>query len=61
MESRTKRALKSFKVYKLVDGQWVFWMNARGVSAAQLRHTVWWRNKGKVPKERIKVEHETAI
>jgi len=48
--------MKSFKVYKLVDGKWVFWMNARGISSVQLRHAIWWKNKGKVPKENIKVE-----
>lgn len=39
--------LKTFHVYKLVDGEWQFWMNARGKSKAQMQYAVWWRNKDK--------------
>lgn len=48
--------MKTFSVYKVVDGKKIFWMNARGTSAAQLKNSIWWRNKGKIPKSSIIVE-----
>lgn len=40
--------MNTYFVYRRIDGEWVFWMNARGKSASQLRNAVWWRNKTKV-------------
>lgn len=50
--------LKTFEVYKLENGEWKFWMNARGKTAKQLKQSIWWRNKGKVPRDSIKVKED---
>ena len=43
----------TYWVYRLTDdGEWVFWMFARGKSAKHVKHSVWWRSK-QVPKDRI--------
>lgn len=50
----------NWKVYRRqTGGVWQFWMYARGKSAKQVQHNVWWTNRtGKYPltKENIKVD-----
>jgi len=48
-------ALKTFLVYKLVNGKWLFWMNARGKSAKHLKNSIVWQNKYFIPRENIRV------
>ena len=52
------KPIKPFRVYKRADGTWKFWMNARGKSAKQLRHSLWWLNKGEIRKSCIFVEND---
>lgn len=46
--------LKTFHVYRLENGEWKFWFNGRGKSAADLKRRVSWRRK-EIPYDHIKV------
>lgn len=52
--------LQTFSVYRKNGDVWEFWMNARGKSEKQVRHAVWWKNKGHVEKESIRVKKQGA-
>ena len=53
------KPLQNFRVYRQVDGQWLF--NARAKSAKQMIHTVWWLNKNTINKNQIKVEPNKSV
>lgn len=47
--------LATFLVYRLIEGEWKFWMFARGKSPSQVRQSIVWRNKNRIPRHAIRV------
>jgi len=47
--------LKTFSVFKASENGWKFWMNVRGKSAKQVLNSVWFLQKGKIPRSDLKV------
>lgn len=49
------KPLEDFLVYRREGDCWVFWMNARGKSARQIRQSVVWNSQGKITRDDVNV------